>query len=327
MSVNFGLVFILLPGVLHAQDCKAPTLDGGYFVPEQQIYLNGLQLTYSCDNGHKPVAESWWATSTCQNGTWSPQPQCIAQDCKAPTLDGGYFVPEQQIYLNGLQLTYSCDNGHKPVAESWWATSTCQNGTWSPQPQCIDEKSCIPPNIPNGEYSQSQTGWYEDGHTVRIKCNKGYEHKNRDATAKCSNGTWISVPVCEKSTDTCDAPPKIPHAVIINERHQEIFPANSELKYECEDGFHVVEADAKKSIYCLSGNWTTGPQCRSEDACDSPPKIPHAVIIHQGPQEILVADSELKYECEDGFDVEGEDATKSIYCLSGNWTTGPQCSK
>lgn len=59
------------------------------------------------------------------------------QTCSAPSLDGGYFVPVQEIYSHGTNLSYSCDNGLKPAAEGWWATSTCENATWTPKPQCI----------------------------------------------------------------------------------------------------------------------------------------------------------------------------------------------
>lgn len=60
-----------------------------------------------------------------------------AQPCLAPTLNGGYFVPEQETYSHETQLSYACDNGSKPAADGWWATSTCQNGEWSDKPQCI----------------------------------------------------------------------------------------------------------------------------------------------------------------------------------------------
>ena len=65
----------------------------------------------------------------------------------------------------------------------------------------------------------------------------------------------------------------------------------------------------------------------SLQACGAPPKIPHAVIINQEYQDVFAADSEVKYECENGFTVEGADTTKTIICIAGSWTTGPSCSK
>ncbi|XP_034744558.1 coagulation factor XIII B chain-like [Etheostoma cragini] len=157
---------------------------------------------------------------------------------------------------------YGCDNGRKPAVEGWWATIICQNGTWSHTPQCIDEQACIPLDIPNGKYKKSPKGLYDNKQSIYIKCDKGYESKNRDATAICSNGTWTSVPVCERSIETCGEPPKIPHAVIIHQEYQELFAADSEVQYECEDGYSVEGGGTKDSITCMSGNWTEGPKCQ-----------------------------------------------------------------
>ncbi|XP_044075974.1 complement factor H-like isoform X2 [Siniperca chuatsi] len=188
--------------------------------------------------------------------------QSAALHCGAPSLSGGYLVPEQETYSHESELTYACDNGRKPAVEGWWATSTCQNGKWSHEPQCIDEKACIPPTIPNAKYTEKLNGWYEEGHKIRITCDEGYEQKDQDATAECINGIWTSVPVCERSTQACGEPPKIPHAVIIHQEYQEVFAVDSELQYECEDGYTVEEADGKKSIFCIAGSWTKGPTCR-----------------------------------------------------------------
>nr|XP_046264024.1 complement factor H-like isoform X2 [Scatophagus argus] len=186
--------------------------------------------------------------------------QSAEQSCTAPDLKGGYVVPEKVIYLHGTQLTYACDNGLKPAVEGWWVTSTCQNGKWSPKPQCVVESACLPPTIPNANYIENQNGWYENEHTLRITCEKGYVHKNNDATAKCISGTWSSVPVCEKSNDTCSEPPKILHAVVIHQEYQELFAEDSTVQYECEHGYTAKEED-KKTIYCIAGNWSEGPTC------------------------------------------------------------------
>ncbi|XP_067460798.1 complement factor H-related protein 1-like [Thunnus thynnus] len=192
--------------------------------------------------------------------------QSAPQSCSAPSLDGGFFAPKQETYPHGAQLAYTCGTGRKATVKGLWATSTCQNGKWSHEPQCIDEKACIPPTIPHAKYTENSNGWYENGHIIRITCDKGYHDKNQDATAECINGTWSSVPVCEKSLQACGAPPKIPHTVIINQEYQDVFAADSEVKYECEDGYTVEGADTTKTIICIAGNWTTGPSCSIDAA-------------------------------------------------------------
>lgn len=65
--------------------------------------------------------------------------QPAAQQCRAPLLSGGYFVPGNEFFSHGTKLAYSCNDGLKPVSGGWWATSTCQDGRWSERPQCIGE--------------------------------------------------------------------------------------------------------------------------------------------------------------------------------------------
>lgn len=62
-------------------------------------------------------------------------------------------------------------------------------------------------------------------------------------------------------------------------------------------------------------------------ACDPPPQVPHAVIIHQEFQELFAEDSEVQYQCEDGYTTEEGNKNKYIYCIAGNWTEEPTCSK
>ncbi|XP_035025670.2 complement factor H-like isoform X2 [Hippoglossus stenolepis] len=187
--------------------------------------------------------------------------QSAALQCAAPSLDRGYFVPVKETYSHDSKLTYACENTHKPAVEGWWAESVCQHGTWSHTPRCIEEKACIPPTIANAKYTEASEGWYEEGNIIRITCDKGYEHKDNIATAKCINGTWSSLPMCERSMSACSEPPKVPHAVITGLDYQDLFAAGSEVQYECEDGYTIDGVHTKKSTYCLSGHWTEGPVC------------------------------------------------------------------
>lgn len=62
--------------------------------------------------------------------------------------------------------------------------------------------------------------------------------------------------------------------------------------------------------------------------CGEPPQVLHAVVINQGPREVFPEDSLVQYQCKDGYEMMGEtDDHKSIYCIKGNWTEPPTCSK
>ncbi|KAG7239068.1 hypothetical protein INR49_030220, partial [Caranx melampygus] len=186
------------------------------------------------------------------------------QSCEPPTLDGGYFFPDEDIYLHGALLTYACEKGLKPSVEGWWASSTCENGKWVHEPQCIDEQDCILPTIPNGQNTENVTV-FKNGDTLHIKCNKGYDHKDDVATARCENGEWSSLPICEKNATACGHPPKVPHAVILQQGYMEVFPAGTEVLYICEDGYAIEGTHA--SIFCKAGDW------EKEPTCSQPPPI------------------------------------------------------
>uniref|UniRef100_A0A3P8RYR3 Sushi domain-containing protein n=1 Tax=Amphiprion percula TaxID=161767 RepID=A0A3P8RYR3_AMPPE len=249
--------------------------------------------------------------------------QMATQQCAAPHLNEGYFVPKEDMYPHGTTLRYACDRGHKPAVEGWWATSICENGKWSHQPQCINEKACIHPTVPNAKHPDNSNSWYEEGSTITITCNNGYEPKA--TTVKCVNGTWSSAPVCDKSIDACDEPPQIPHAVIIDRGYQEVFAVGSRVQYECEGGYTTEGTNTQKSIICSSGSWSEGPICKSPNDCVEPPQIPHAVIIDRRYQKVFVVGSRVQYECEDGYTTEGTNTQKSIFCSSGSWSEGPTC--
>ncbi|KAK5875572.1 hypothetical protein CesoFtcFv8_026641 [Champsocephalus esox] len=257
---------------------------------------------------------------------WNPQvlhAQRAAQPCPAPSLNGGFFPPGQSAYNHEATLSYACHDGLKPAVKGRWGTSTCRNGNWSPKPQCIDEKACVPLTIPNGNYDASTDGWYGERDRIQVTCDEGYEHKDRDATAQCINGAWSSVPICEKSTESCGDPPKIPHAVIIVQGYQEVFAVNSQLQYQCEDGY-TAEGEDTKTIICISGNWTEGPTCtqRAAQPCLAPSL--NGGFFPPG-QSAYNHEATLSYACHDGLKPAVKGWWGTSTCRNGNWSPKPQC--
>ncbi|XP_061550682.1 complement factor H-like isoform X2 [Phycodurus eques] len=275
------------------------------------------------------------------------------RSCRAPTLNGGYVVPQQDTYSHGTVLSYACEAGLKPAVEGWWATTTCQDGKWSTQPQCIDVNNCIPPTIPHAKFTSSLVGWYENSYVIRIKCDAEYAFKDLDATAECVNGTWLSVPSCERSSQACEEPHKIPHAVIINQHpHQDVYASDTEILYECQDGYNV-EGQLKKSIFCIGGNWSAAPACikqikpilgRSTTSAGSETRPesggsststgstdPQVTTVDQCGTTPIVQGGEivgrdlmfLKYQCGSFYKQVGPE---KVFCYSnGQWSTMPTC--
>lgn len=152
----------------------------------------------------------------------------------------------------------------------------------------LDERACLPPEIPNAISSLGATRWYQHGDKIRVNCDKGFEHQKFDATAVCKNGTWSTLPVCTSKSrrvkmllspnmmpphghncpfwieraGSCGEPPQVLHAVVINHGHREVFPEDSLVQYQCKEGYVMKGGtDDPKSIYCISGNWTEAPTC------------------------------------------------------------------
>ncbi|KAM8851181.1 complement factor H-related protein 1-like [Spinachia spinachia] len=265
------------------------------------------------------------------------------QPCSAPELIGGFLVPELNSYDRETKLHYGCDNGRKPAVEGWWATSTCLDGKWSPQPQCIDENACMEPDIPN---ARKPSGWYEGKKKIRITCAAGYELKDNAATTTCTNGTWSPVLLCERSIDSCGEPPQIAHAVILHQGYQQVFADNTKLQYECEDGYSVEGAD---SLHCVAGRWREGPVCLQKETggghatstetetqpeghstsddggrraqvgvtnCGDPPTVRDGDVVKT--EEMF-----LKYQCARYYKLVGPE---KVVCYSdGSWSYSPIC--
>lgn len=60
-----------------------------------------------------------------------------------------------------------------------------------------DENDCIAPDNPNAKVkTPGVKGWYPNGKVVWFECDGTYEIKG-PITAKCENGTWTKLPLCE----------------------------------------------------------------------------------------------------------------------------------
>ncbi|XP_071000267.1 complement factor H-related protein 1-like isoform X2 [Oncorhynchus clarkii lewisi] len=179
------------------------------------------------------------------------------QSCQKLKLKQGYFGSDEETYRHGTELYYACDKGWKPAVEGWWAMVKCENRKWSHTPQCIDENDCIAPDNPNAKVkTPGVKGWYPNGKVVWFECDGTYEIKG-PITAKCENGTWTKLPLCEEKEVSCGQPPLVTNAVITRE-YQEKFQEGSKINYKCRDSYTYEGTD---SSVCQSGDWTISPKC------------------------------------------------------------------
>ncbi|XP_062337496.1 coagulation factor XIII B chain-like [Osmerus eperlanus] len=175
-----------------------------------------------------------------------------SSDCSKSSLKNCYFVPEENTYKHGSDITYACEKGYKRREEGWWGTSKCVNGTWSPEPVCIDENECFAPDVPNAETRQLETG------KVLIECEAGYEIDTSITSIiiTCKDGEW-STGSCKKSATACGAPAFVSDAVIIH-KYQDTFGDKKAVEYKCKDSYTLE--GSMKSV-CEDGKWSSPPNC------------------------------------------------------------------
>lgn len=63
------------------------------------------------------------------------------------------------------------------------------------------------------------------------------------------------------------------------------------------------------------------------DACDQPPQIANATIIHEATQKVFATGFQLGYICKEGHSIEEGSSKGLITCESGEWTMAPPCSR
>uniref|UniRef100_A0AAY5KS19 Sushi domain-containing protein n=1 Tax=Esox lucius TaxID=8010 RepID=A0AAY5KS19_ESOLU len=245
--------------------------------------------------------------------------------CRKPKLDEGYFNSEENVYNEGTTLYYGCNKGRKPVTEGWWGITECKNSQWTPEPRCIDESDCLAPDNPNAKVRRpSEEGWYKNGRSVYFECDEFYETKR--TAAKCENGTWEDLPVCEKRKDLCGEPPQVQNAVITQE-YSDMFLDSSSVQYKCQDSYNL---NINEPTICISGIWSGIPKCskaRSSrsttsqrfDKCGEKPVVDNGDYVSDDNRKFLT------YECNLYYKLEGPE---KVMCHSnGVWSKTPVCKE
>uniref|UniRef100_A0A3B4Z984 Sushi domain-containing protein n=1 Tax=Stegastes partitus TaxID=144197 RepID=A0A3B4Z984_9TELE len=242
LTVCLAHLFVTVSAQEEEQPCLAPQLDGGCLIPRRQTYPHESKLHYTCGEGQKPPVEGWWATSTCENGKWSPEPQCMGK-CSVtshnPTIEEtGDRIYREDTRNYETELTKTNSNCSIPKIEFFFFSSFP-----------TDETACLPPTIPNGKYIENQNGWYAEHHNLMVTCHDGYELKGNSGRSRCINGTWSSLPVCESK---CGRVPIVRHGVLMRSER-------NSLTYECQSYYKRVGPD---TVVCYGdGTWSEVPTC------------------------------------------------------------------
>uniref|UniRef100_A0A8B9L143 Complement factor H like 1 n=1 Tax=Astyanax mexicanus TaxID=7994 RepID=A0A8B9L143_ASTMX len=150
-------------------------------------------------------------------------------------------------------VSYSCDQGYKPIEEGWWGQKSCRQGFVDSKPQCI--RDCVGlPKIPHAKPSQTDKV-FENGAWEYLNCDYGFRI-NPDYT-QCVEGQWKPLPQCKSKSRMCGHPPRVENAVVLYIDRQEW----NRVTYRCRDGFTMT---GQETIYCTNSEWSTTPRCDCE---------------------------------------------------------------
>ncbi|XP_041751606.1 complement factor H-related protein 1 [Coregonus clupeaformis] len=196
--------------------------------------------------------------------------------CQRPQLDNGFVDPEQEMYQDGMTLTYACDRGLKTPMEGWWGIIKCENGRWSDSPLCKASRSCdAPPQVDHATIVQQYQNKFRDGSIVVYKCKKSYMMEG-NANILCLSGEWTSAPTCSDESspnvrptarpqpsgpflpvDRCGAKPTVDNGDFIT------VPGSNQmaLTYNCINYYKLV---GPEKVMCRSDRkWSELPTCKA----------------------------------------------------------------
>ncbi|KAL1022837.1 hypothetical protein UPYG_G00033070, partial [Umbra pygmaea] len=297
--------------------CDLPEIPMVTIQRSKTKYKYGEKLTYECKMNKEPLFSP--PTSTCSIMGWNPIPGCKDKEGACPPLTNGFLVKPEHSDPNSSIFYYSCNKGFKPFTKGWWGVATCNEGTWSANPTCIDETQCGQiPYIPNAKEDT------KNGATVTIICKDGYRTDDKK-TIICKDGKWETpLPECKLKDNQCDPPPHVENALVEIE-YQKKYIHGKTIKYKCRKSFQIEEHD---EIKCNSGTWESSqgnnlPKCKQY--CGKLKGAPKKMqIVNQVNMEDRYENGqEVLYKCNSPYTVKGSGGKGT--CKNGQWNKTVEC--
>ncbi|NXU35254.1 CR2 protein, partial [Drymodes brunneopygia] len=186
--------------------------------------------------------------------------------------------------------------------------------------------TCKQPRVENGKL----LGWFRSeyafGDTVVFDCDLRYSLSDNGASTCKGNDLWEPpLPLCQRSS--CDDPPDVRNAVKARLAGN-LFPVDTVVTYECQQGHQFSTGATSWNISCLSGFvWSEPPPPCERLSCPDP-HIPHGNPLYL-PQvkKFYEYGDRLEVACSEGFAFQGRDSSITLRCGSdGGWHPAvPEC--
>ncbi|NWR86815.1 CR1L protein, partial [Furnarius figulus] len=290
---------------------------------EKDYYGYGQRLEVTCKDGFAFKGHGSSITLRCgSDGRWDPAaPECVPEPrCSKPDIPHAEEVyRSKNDYVVGTQVRLACDEGFLLRGSD---STECQaDTTWAPALPFCDKVCDPPPQISNGQHSDSSGKQFVYGAKVTYTCEKGLSLIG-DESIYCTsddgeNLVW-SGPAPECRAVRCPKP-VIERGRMIPQRFT--FPYGVALQFSCDEGFAL--SGAVESHCQADGTWDPPvPTCQPVQ-CSKPPREDDLVIR---PNKMWYAVNEtLSFSCQHN----GRSGlpSKTTCSANGTWIPPPTCKK
>eukprot|EP00075_Anas_platyrhynchos_P029897 XP_027319150.1 complement receptor type 1 isoform X14 [Anas platyrhynchos] len=293
---------------------------------QQQRYLPGAKVHYECESNSQIMGVNY---VTCSDGHWTKVPSCRDVTCEPPPEIAGGKVQgvKKPRYLPGETAHYQCWQGFQMTGAS---TVTCQNGTWTEQPQCKGKgRKCVPPpDIENGDILSFPLPEYDQGQIVKYKCASFYILKGPEQIT-CIDGQWTNPPVCLAACTASEEDMDRNNIELRWRGERKLYSTSGDfIEFDCKIGYVQDPASSPFRVQCMDGTLEY-PRCKpgiiglpgEGGKCGPPPDIENGDILSfqlkQYPEGAT-----LKYKCASFYILKGPE---QITCIDGQWTNPPVC--
>ncbi|KAM4862138.1 complement factor H-like [Thomomys bottae] len=300
-----------------------PELHNGEMRGALGEYRHGHMVEYTCNSRFLMKGPE---KIQCVDGTWTSLPTCIEETriCREiPEIFHGLAQPSEPPFHHGDTVEFQCMEDFVIIGQK---AVTCKSGAWTQLPQCVAREKlekCRKPRsvIPVAGHLENQE--YPHDFVLSYRCRGKQEHLH----SVCVNGRWDPEPQCPKPEGApCAPPPQIPHAQALDTTVN--YPHEGRVSVLCLENYMAKERD---EMLCLDGKWESLPRCVEKIGCAPPPSVDHGALQpgagaepeHAAGPRPYRHGTELRYVCQDGFRLSGEEGTR---CHLGKWTPPPpQC--
>nr|XP_004470147.1 membrane cofactor protein isoform X5 [Dasypus novemcinctus] len=280
-----ALVLLLLNAV--SDSCVAPPQFQTMKLvnDSKDSYVPGDKLVYVCRLGYTPNKPSVSLTTVCKaDNTWTPlEEACKKKVCSSPAdpLNGRVNVISGSLEF-GSQIEYSCNEGYRLIGQQILYCQISGNTVeWSDDPPVCESILCLPPpNIENGQYSNSGKDTYIYNEVVTYSCKPvsgpdKYSLIGNSSLVCSANGEWNSGPPQCKVVK-CEFP-SVPNGKQTS-GFGTTFLYKARVTFECNEGF-VLEGSSL--VVCEEdNNWHPPlPTCVKGSPTFKPPVSSHPGFV------------------------------------------------